>query len=119
VTRDDALLGEVLWCPGCREDWPFDAEFWHIVDGQLNPRQAPVCRACYSEQRAARRRLVMTVTRADRRLPESIPGRCNARMRSAGRCGRRADHRNSHRSIEAMAEDRAATREWRVKRDAA
>lgn len=113
VFRDDPELGRVRHCTGCGEDWPFDAEFWHIDGERLSGNWPSRCIACCSEYFAARRRLYQEIKRADRAIPPPVDGRCNQVM-SGDRCGRRPGHGYAHRSTEAMASDRIRQRTGRA-----
>ena len=42
--------GGECWCPGCREWWPADSEFWHRAGSKQLGLQT-YCRACMSERR--------------------------------------------------------------------
>lgn len=108
--RDDPLLGPVLLCRSCKEEWPFDDEFWHIKDGRLSDSWLHRCIACCADYYAARRRLRQTVSRANRVTIAPKPGRCGALLRANQRCGRRPGHRNGHRSVEAMGNDAGRAR---------
>ena len=103
--RDDPELGQVRQCSGCGEWWPFDAEFWHMEGDRLSSSWLAQCRACCADYYAKRRRVRQEIVRADRRLPEPVPGRCNVPMR-VGRCGRLLGHDLAHRSTDAIIADR-------------
>ena len=113
MTRIDPELGPVRRCLGCGEEWPFDAEFWHLVDGKLDKRWPARCIACGLDYYAARRRAKMQMSRLSRPLDPTVPdptdGCCNAVLRH-GRCGRRPGHRLSCRSVAAMERDAARKR---------
>lgn len=103
--RDDPLLGRVRLCSTCHEWWPFDGEFWHMVDGELNPAWPRRCIACCAEYYASRRRLSMQMEKAERGALTPPPGRCGLSLRNGRSCGRYPGHRDKHRSIEAMRAD--------------
>jgi hypothetical protein len=107
MTRDDPELGPVRLCKGCDEWWPFDAEFWHLRDGALNPAWLPRCIACCAEYSAERRRLRQTIARTNLVLPSPVEGRCNAVMYGRDRCGRHQGHAYGHRSFATMAAETA------------
>jgi hypothetical protein len=112
MTRDDPELGLVRRCSACAEEWPFDAEFWHILEGKLDKRWPARCIACCLDYFAQRRRLRMELSRMSRPVDDLAPpveGNCNAILRH-GRCGRRLGHRLACRSVEAMAHDAARKR---------
>src|SRR5512146_3019431 len=65
VTRRDAVLGTVRGCPGCREWWPDDGEFFYakpyaagepaLAAGRLYDRRTSGvtyrCKACHAESK--------------------------------------------------------------------
>jgi hypothetical protein len=63
---------------------------------------------------AKRRRIQQIVTRENRRIPEPVPGRCNALMETHDRCGRRPLHRLGHRSYTALEREREHKRSERA-----
>lgn len=107
MTRQDDELGLVRTCPRCLEEWPFDAEFWHMRGSILSAAWPSWCIACCAEYYAARRRERMVIERDGRGrlevVDEPAEGRCNARLSAGMRCGRRPGHRWGHRSAMAMA----------------
>lgn len=110
MIRDDDLLGPVRLCVGCDEEWPWDPEFWHLRGGRFNTSYPHRCIACCADYYAARRRLTQTVARHEYRAERPIEGRCNTVMRGRAMCGRWANHRNEHRSQDAMSHATAAHR---------
>lgn len=112
--RDDPELGLVRLCGSCGEEWPFDAEFWHMRDGKLHPAWLPRCIACCQEYAAERRRVSQRITRRNRRAGRPKEGRCGAWMRSHQRCGRKAGHWDGHRSVAAMRTEAAHKRASRA-----
>jgi hypothetical protein len=114
MMREDPELGLVRMCPECRDEWPFDGEFWHIRDGKLDGNRPARCRACCVDYYAKRRRIQQIVTRENRRIPEPVPGRCNALMETHDRCGRRPLHRLGHRSYTALEREREHKRSERA-----
>lgn len=111
--RTDSELGIVRRCPGCDEEWPFDAEFWHLRDGAMDKRWPARCIACCLDYYAERRRIKMQLSRLARPVNEDVPepveGLCNAILLH-GRCARRLGHNLSCRSTAAMARDAARRR---------
>ena len=107
--RDDPELGNVRYCPQCRQWWPFDSEFWHMDGDRLNSSYPHRCIACCADYAASRRRLFQQIRRADRAIPQPVDGRCNAPMRG-DRCGRKPGHQWAHRSTEALHSDRLRKR---------
>lgn len=107
-TTVDAVLGRVLRCPECTEEWPLDDEFYHMDGrGGLSTAWPRRCIACCQDYYAARRRLLMTIAKGERAV-EVVPpeGKCGAYMFRQRHCGRRRDHRGGHRSVEAVEYDR-------------
>lgn len=112
--RDDPELGRVRLCGTCHEEWPFDADFWHLINGALNPAWPARCIACCAEYYAQRRRLAQQIAKSERVFLIPAAGRCGAKM-SAGRvCGRHAGHLARHRSVAAMRDEAERKRDSRV-----
>ena len=112
--RDDPLLGRVRLCSACGDEWPFDAEFWHMRDGGLSPAWPARCIACCAEYYAAKRRLAMTLERAERvfLIPDS--SRCGTALRGGRYCGRKPGHSTEHRSMETVAAEAQRRRDKRA-----
>jgi hypothetical protein len=49
LVRHDPELGTVRVCPKCLEEWPLDAEFWHMRGAELSPAWPSWCIACCAE----------------------------------------------------------------------
>lgn len=108
--REDPELGRVRLCGSCHEEWPFDGEFWHMRDGDLNPAWPARCIACCAEYYAQRRRLTQQVAKAERVHLIPAAGRCGATMTKGLLCGRYPGHSGSHRSVHAMRDEAARKR---------
>lgn len=112
MIREDELLGRVRECPQCKEEWPWDSEFWHISDGEFHGAWPHRCIACCADYFADRRRVAMTIRRSDREIHHPPADRCGQELTGGQFCGRAVGHNYGHRSWRAMKEEAARKKGW-------